>query len=188
MKRIIFLLALCLLLPALALAVTEGVVETAPQVEIELGFFAEEMQESYLPEPRTVQEETGWMLSQTYIEQASRGGDYEQMTSMCRLTSGETYRANRLLEAYVRGEATGHGERVLNAEKNVVVGVYPLDEEDYDGENVLLLLPGTMLSDAQILDLCYNSGFSSLSWMYSLFRSKFGCSPAAFRKKYHAVL
>lgn len=43
-------------------------------------------------------------------------------------------------------------------------------------------------SDAQILDLCYNSGFSSLSWMYSLFRSKFGCSPAVFRKKYHSGL
>lgn len=36
MKRIIFLLALCLLLPALALAVTEGVVEEAPSVAIEL--------------------------------------------------------------------------------------------------------------------------------------------------------
>lgn len=36
MKRIILMMALCLLLPAMALAVTEGVVEPAPQVEIEL--------------------------------------------------------------------------------------------------------------------------------------------------------
>lgn len=36
MKRIIWIMALCLLLPAMALAVTEGVVEPAPQVEIEL--------------------------------------------------------------------------------------------------------------------------------------------------------
>lgn len=39
-------------------------------------------------------------------------------------------------------------------------------------------------SEAHILDLCYDSGFSSLSWMYSLFRRKFGCSPAVFRKKF----
>ena len=39
-------------------------------------------------------------------------------------------------------------------------------------------------SDAHILDLCYDSGFSNLSWMYTLFKQKYGCSPAAFRKKF----
>ena len=37
-------------------------------------------------------------------------------------------------------------------------------------------------SNVHILDICYNSGFSNLSWMYSLFKKKYGCSPAAFRK------
>lgn len=39
-------------------------------------------------------------------------------------------------------------------------------------------------SDAHILDLCYDSGFSNLSWMYTLFKQKYGCSPAVFRKKF----
>ena len=37
-------------------------------------------------------------------------------------------------------------------------------------------------SDKPILDLCYESGFSSLGWMYTLFNKKYGQSPAEFRK------
>lgn len=37
-------------------------------------------------------------------------------------------------------------------------------------------------SDKPIIDLCYESGFSSLGWMYTLFNKKYGQSPAEFRK------
>ena len=152
MRRWLALL-IALSLPACALAVTEGVVESAPGIELELGFLGDQTQESFLPRPRQVQEEAGWMLSQAYDPQMGEGGNYDRMTSMCRLTSGEACRANLLLEAYERGEAKGNAEHVLNVQNDVVVGVYPLEEKDYDGESVLLLLPGTMLSDEQILDI-----------------------------------
>lgn len=39
-------------------------------------------------------------------------------------------------------------------------------------------------STEEVSDLCYESGFSNLSWMYSLFQKKYGVSPAKFRKEY----
>lgn len=37
-------------------------------------------------------------------------------------------------------------------------------------------------TDAEILELCYEAGFSNISWMYTLFKEKYGQSPGAFRK------
>ncbi len=37
-------------------------------------------------------------------------------------------------------------------------------------------------SDVPIIDLCYESGFSNLGWMYTLFKQKYGISPAVFRQ------
>lgn len=33
-----------------------------------------------------------------------------------------------------------------------------------------------------IIDICYDSGYTNLSWMYSLFKKKYGISPSKFRK------
>ncbi len=38
-------------------------------------------------------------------------------------------------------------------------------------------------SDKPIIELCFESGFSNLGWMYTLFKRKYGVSPADFRKK-----
>lgn len=37
-------------------------------------------------------------------------------------------------------------------------------------------------SSKSIIELCYDSGFKNLSWMYSLFKKKYGVSPLQFRK------
>lgn len=39
-------------------------------------------------------------------------------------------------------------------------------------------------SDEDIINLCYQCGFSNLSYMYSLFKKKYGVSPAEFRKEH----
>lgn len=38
-------------------------------------------------------------------------------------------------------------------------------------------------SDMKIVDLCYDSGFSSVSWFHSQFVKKYGCSPGQYRKE-----
>lgn len=43
-------------------------------------------------------------------------------------------------------------------------------------------------SDIPIISLCYECGFSNLGWMYTLFRQKYGCTPARFRKENTAFL
>lgn len=149
MKRmgLIALMAL-LCLPMGALAVREGVIEDAPMVEAR-------RKTSYLPMHRVVVEETGWMLEEAYTEIDTREMSYDDiranLTSNCRLTTGERKRMEKLMAAYAAGEQTGDGASVLEAKKNVRVGVYALDPAEYDGERVLLLLPGNCLTDEEML-------------------------------------
>ena len=149
MKRmgLIALMAL-LCLPMGALAVREGVIEDAPMVEAR-------RKTSYLPMHRVVVEETGWMLEEAYTEIDTREMSYDDiranLTSNCRLTTGERKRMDKLMAAYAAGERTGDGASVLEAKKNVRVGVYALDPAEYDGERVLLLLPGNCLTDEEML-------------------------------------
>lgn len=138
---------LALLTPACALAVTEGVVESAPPVAVME--WAARTQEGYLPLAGNEGEEPAWEEEEIYLE--PEPFDYGNMITSPRLTRGETMRARRLLERYEAGEATGDGASVLEAQKNVRAGVYRLDPDAYDGEGVLLLLPGVMLSDEQLL-------------------------------------
>lgn len=137
-----------LCLPMGALAVREGVIEDAPMVEAR-------RKTSYLPMHRVVVEETGWMLEEAYTEIDTREMSYDDiranLTSNCRLTTGERKRMEKLMAAYVAGERTGDGASVLEAKKNVRVGVYALDPAEYDGERVLLLLPGNCLTDEEML-------------------------------------
>lgn len=39
-------------------------------------------------------------------------------------------------------------------------------------------------SSLSISDICYDSGFSNLSWFYTLFKQSLGMTPGAFRKRY----
>ena len=137
-----------LCLPMVALAVREGVIEDAPMVEAR-------RKTSYLPMHRVVVEETGWMLEEAYTEIDTREMSYDDiranLTSNCRLTTGERKRMDKLMAAYAAGERTGDGASVLEAKKNVRVGVYALDPAEYDGERVLLLLPGNCLTDEEML-------------------------------------
>ena len=149
MKRmgLVALMAL-LCLPMVALAVREGVIEDAPMVEAR-------RKTSYLPMHRVVVEETGWMLEEAYTEVDTTQMMHDEirasLTSNCRLTTGERKRMEKLMAAYAAGERTGDGASVLEAKKNVRVGVYALDPAEYDGERVLLLLPGNCLTDEEML-------------------------------------
>ena len=136
-----------LCLPMGALAVREGVIEDAPMVEAR-------RKTSYLPMHRVVVEETGWMLEEAYTEVDTTQMMHDEirasLTSNCRLTTGERKRMEKLMAAYAAGERTGDGASVLEAKKNVRVGVYALDPAEYDGERVLLLLPGNCLTDEEM--------------------------------------
>lgn len=141
-------LAVLLCLPMGAQAVREGVIEEAPMVEVQEKI-------SYLPRVRQEKAETGWMLEEAYTEIDTTEMLYADiracLTSSCRLTTGERKRMDKLMAAYAAGERTGDGVSVLEAEKNVRVGVYALDPAEYDGERVMLLLPGNCLTDEEML-------------------------------------
>ena len=129
-KGLVALVAL-LCLPMGALAVREGVIEDAPMVEAR-------RKTSYLPMHRVVVEENGWMLEEAYTEVDTTQMMHDEirasLTSNCRLTTGERKRMDKLMAAYAAGERTGDGASVLEAKKNVRVGVYALDPAEYDGE------------------------------------------------------
>ena len=141
-------LMVLLCLPMGAQAVREGVIEEAPMVEVQEKI-------SYLPRVRQEKAETGWMLEEAYTKIDTTEMLYADiracLTSSCRLTTGERKRMDKLMAAYAAGERTGDGASVLEAEKNVRVGVYALDPAEYDGERVMLLLPGNCLTDEEML-------------------------------------
>lgn len=151
MKKLVCFL-LCLFLPAAGLAVTEGVVEEAAQVDV--GMF-EENESSYLPDPSYYASDAGyepeWGASETYVEPEFDGECFGPSAQWPGLTSGEIVRAKKLLAMYENGEATGDGARVLNAQKDVVLGVYSLNPQEYDGEKVFVILPNTSISDENML-------------------------------------
>lgn len=60
---------------------------------------------------------------------------------------------------------------------------YGITAADFINDLRLTYIANRLLnSDHNIIDICYESGFSNLGWMYTLFKKKYGCSPAAFRK------
>lgn len=155
MKKLVWLLILCLALPAWACAVTEGVVEEAASVDVSVA--VEAQAESYLPDPSYYagygDYEPAWGASETYVEPEWQGDCFGPSAQWPGLTSGEIVRAKKLLAAYQSGEATGDGSSVLSVTKNVSLGVYPLNPDDYDGEQVFVILPNISLTDAQMLAL-----------------------------------
>lgn len=154
-KEICTLMAALLLMPMTAFAVKEGVVEEAATVdlaELELG-----TTRSYLPDESyyafSDDIQPAWAMNESYTAQALEFGNYIDTTQNPYLTPGEIARAKALDEAYQKGEKTGDGKSILGKADQVELGVYPLDPEAFDGEKVFVLLPGTCLTDEQILSL-----------------------------------
>ena len=154
MKERICALALGMLLPACALAVTEGVVEEAPGVAIELGAATEA---AVLPDVQLydgLNYRPQWADSLEYVKpEKDDQGDYAPMMRLPQLTAGEAARAETLLKSYEAGERTGDGASVLGKTEDVTVGVYPLDPGAFDGETAYVILPGTCLRDEELLAL-----------------------------------
>ena len=152
MKKLVWFLILCLFVPAAALAVTEGVVEDAAPVDVSVT--VAEAEASYMPDPSYYAWDNGyvaWGANETYVESEFDGENYYPCVQVPCLTSGEKIRAKKLLDAYQKGEAKGDGSAVLDATENVVLGVYPLNPEDYDGEKVFVILPNTSITDELML-------------------------------------
>lgn len=147
------LLTVCLMLPAFALAVTEGVVETAEQVEIE--DMTKSAVISYLPDESYYAGYGDWFPpwenAEEWVESMYDGECYHDVEQRPRMTAGESKRAEKLLAAYLAGEVSYTGESILNKMENVIVGVYALDPADYAGESAFVILPGPCMTDEQIL-------------------------------------
>lgn len=148
------LLVLCLLLPACALAVTEGVVEQAPMVEME-SVSAPAAEISYLPDASYYEGygdwNPAWEESSVWVESRFDGECYHDVEQRPRMTAGEAERAKSLLAAYQAGVIRYEGESILNKMEDVIVGVYALNPEEFDGEAVYVILPGPCMTDEQLL-------------------------------------
>ena len=97
-------LACCLLLPAAALAVTEGVVEAAPSVEMESVVGGQAAMVSYLPDESYYAGYgdwyPAWENAQEWVESRFDGECYHDVEQRPRMTAGEAARAMKLLEDY----------------------------------------------------------------------------------------
>ncbi len=149
-------LLLCLVLPVGALAVTEGVVEDAPMVEVQTGVQAV----SYLPDASYYAMDSftpAWENAEEWVENERVGegdsADYRDTVQSPRLTAGEAKRAQKLLKDYQDGKIAYTGETVLEKTEGVIVGVYALNAADFDGEAAFVILPGTCLTDVQLLSI-----------------------------------
>jgi len=154
MKRFAYMLVFVMLTaPAMALAVTEGVVEAAPQVEVEVA--REAAKPSYLPDGSYYAGYGDWTPewenAEEWVESEFDGECYHDVEQRPRMTAGEAKRAKALLKAYQKGEIAYTGENVLNKMENVVVGVYALEPDHYDGEAAYVILPGPCMTDEQLL-------------------------------------
>lgn len=149
----VWALMLALMLPAVSLAVTEGVVEAAPQVEVEVS--REAGKPSYLPDESNYAGYGDWMPAwenaEEWVESRFDGECYYDVEQRPRMTAGEAARAKALLEAYQKGETAYSGENILNKMDNVIVGVYALEPDHFAGETAFTILPGPCMTDQQIL-------------------------------------
>jgi len=130
-----FLLLLVLAIPATGFAAQENEVVTLPTVA-PLLVAAAEPGADYSSAP------VGEFYA-AYVE----GDEYQSP----RMTAEEAQRAAALLEDYQSGARPE--QDVLNKETDVVVGVYTLNPEDYEGETLFTLLPVTPLTDEEILEV-----------------------------------
>lgn len=156
MKKWGLTLLLCLLLPATAAAVQEGVVEQAQEVALDAVFH---LDSTYLPDESYTGNMTGRLMrrmpswAESDVHVAVRSVAIDGMF-MPELTPGEIRRAKKLMAQIQEGSiGLAGGEEIIGVKENVALGVYPLDPEDYDGEAVYVLLPGLCLTDEQLIAL-----------------------------------
>lgn len=155
-KKAAALLWAVAMLPVSALAVTENTVIDVPDVTLDTIDTAAATV-SYLPDASYYADyhdwQPEWANSDEYVELPNDGewfttGDLMQEPW---LTAGEHRRAVRLQEQYEKGKITYTGESVLNKMTDVIVGVYTLNPDDYDGEKMFVILPVCCLSDDMLL-------------------------------------
>ncbi|MBQ7051499.1 MAG: hypothetical protein IJO98_04000 [Clostridia bacterium] len=152
-RRFACMLAAVLFLPVHGFAVTEGVVEAAPEVKIEIERLSSDQywpDEELYAGPEYI---PPWADVSAYTQLRIEMDSYAPLMRRPELTQGEIRRAEKLMEAYQSGERMGDGAAVLNKQEHVVVGVYPIDPADHGGECVYLVLPGTCLRDEEILSV-----------------------------------
>lgn len=155
------------LLPLSALAVTENVLETAPDVTPTL-FVIEEIQPTEdIPAETTetiqapssgqyVEEYSAYMPYELYCPERGTTPEEHQYTSP-RMSDGELARYNELYEQLSNGTLSLKdvpscvNKRDINDSS---VGVYPLNPEDFAGETFFVILPyNRKMNDQQILSL-----------------------------------
>lgn len=158
MKQIMCALMTALwLMPMTVSAVKEGVVEKAASVDLaEMKTGTESKRSYFLDESYYAFSgdcQPTWADREQYFVQPLESDCYEDITQSSCLTKGEIARAKALAEAYKKGEKTGNGKSVLNKTDQVVIGVYTLKPDEFGGEEVFVLLPGTSLTDEQMLSL-----------------------------------
>ena len=155
--------------PRAALAVTEGEVEAAPDVELSLGALAAPWPADYLPDEDYFIDEQLYDLPVWGTEEEYVTTQWDELGHIARpyvgpgMTPGEAARARKLLAAYQAGEVDGDGASVLEATQDVKVGVYALNPEDFDGEQVFTILHAACLTDEEILaiiDACAQLGLT----------------------------
>lgn len=132
-----FLIVLVLALPVTGLATQENTVAVLPAVA-PLAMSTAEPAADYSSAP---------MLDYYYANFYMDKEDYQAP----RMTAEERMRAKDLLDDYQAGVRPS--ENVLNKLEDVVVGVYTLNAEDYEGETLFTLLPVNPLTDDQILQV-----------------------------------
>ena len=69
-------------------------------------------------------------------------------------------------------------KNTLNDDNNIHTNDYYTSLEDIPLENMIIN------SNLSVSDICYDSGFSNLSWFYSEFKKHSGMTPGEFRKKF----
>ena len=137
MKKILILLFTFTLIFKTGLAVEENVVLELPTTQ-PVGIINKTAEESeYSPDS----------IGAYYGEFISNGDNMQWP----KLTEDELARVNAIQTLWDEGKRPA--ESILNLTENVVLGVYELRPEDYDGETVFLILPVTVLSDDQILQI-----------------------------------
>lgn len=137
-------LAAVLLFAGIAPALAENVLVPAPDVE--LPAVTEEPAETrasapYLPYARTLPERG---------DEDAQSIQYE----LPRLTDGELERIRQMMADLKEGkEFVWNDVDYVNKTENVIIGVYPLDPKDFDGETFYVILPSVRLSDDMLLSL-----------------------------------
>ena len=142
-----FALALALLIPVSAPAITENSLETAPPVTL-----------PEIPEETAPSEYTAapipYLPYDIWIPDRSEEIPESEAYSYPRLTNSELERIRGIMADLAEGRDPGLKDLGFDREaEKVHVGVFPLDPQDFDGETFYVLLPDGPLTDGDLFSL-----------------------------------